>query len=95
MKETDIREAWIEHAIADDEYESHDVRYFANDICNFFLALRAKELGVLRERIWFMKREFTETDPDNIQDKKTYGGNLVIEDVLRIVDDLIEKPTNK
>jgi hypothetical protein len=49
-----------------------------------------------RERIWTeakkMKRIFTEEDPDNIQDKKTYGGNLAIEDVLRIVDELIEKP---
>ena len=87
MKETEIREAWM-------AWDKNRI-YPPEAVANYWLALRAKELGVLRERIWFMKREFTETDPDNIQDKKTYGGNLVIEDVLRIVDDLIEKPTNK
>lgn len=59
--EEQLREEWREHAVHDDEWESFDIRYFANDIASWWLTrLLQAELRWLTEQIERLQEAYGE-----------------------------------
>jgi hypothetical protein len=87
-KETEIREAWMKETWIT---EYHDRK----DIADWWLALRAKELGELRDRV---KRQRYEVDMEKgsefsaPRDYRAKGYNSSTDTILAFIDELIEKP---
>ncbi len=83
MKETEIREAWMKETWIT---EYHDRK----DIADWWLALRAKELGQLRDGMKKLKRKYSN---DLSLDENTLIHKLEsIDDTEVLLDELIEKP---
>ncbi len=82
MKETEIREAWFRYS---ESLEDWTMRYYANSTADWWLALRAKELGELREKI---------VRASNHEQIRSGDADpwAVTQELLFILDELIEKP---
>ncbi len=91
MRETEIREAWMKETWIT---EYHDRK----DIADWWLALRAKELGEIRERMSRIgvhtdhNGGYCDTGDDMDWSCRSECSDNTKSQALRIVDELIEKP---
>jgi hypothetical protein len=90
MKETEIRREWHEKITADEMHEKNTA--------DFFLALRAKELGEIRGKLpkerFIGERTHCSTCGGHIAagECECGGYNQYRKEVLALLDELIEKP---